>query len=116
MRFKLIIAFVDDPHSDQVIDAARQAGATGVTLINNARGEGLKPKKSFFGLSLEVQRDVLLFVVEEHLARKVLEQISMAGEFDSTAGTGIALQIDVEDVVGASHQISELSQTLEEEL
>ncbi|MDW1810337.1 P-II family nitrogen regulator, partial [Vibrio sp. Vb2362] len=67
MRFKLILAFVEDSKTDKVLDAARDAGATGATVINNARGQGLNQKRTFFGLTLEVQKDVLLFVVEEHL-------------------------------------------------
>jgi len=113
MRFKLIIAFVNDDVTDKIIDASRAAGATGVTVINNARGEGVKKNKTFFGLSLETQRDVLLLLVEEHLSREVLEKISEAGEFDDTAGTGIAFQIDVEDAVGVSHQIKTLNKEVE---
>ncbi|TKB58200.1 P-II family nitrogen regulator [Ferrimonas aestuarii] len=116
MRFKLIIAFAEEDKSEQLVDAAREAGATGVTLINHARGEGLKPKKTFFGLQLEVQRDVLLFVVEEHLARNILECIAQVGEFDSSPGTGIALQIDIEDVVGVAHQIQSLSDRVGDEI
>ncbi|HDH14893.1 MAG TPA: P-II family nitrogen regulator, partial [Gammaproteobacteria bacterium] len=38
MHFKLIITFVKDSKADAVMDAAREAGATGATVINNARG------------------------------------------------------------------------------
>lgn len=113
MHFKLIVTFVEDDKTDEVMEAARAAGATGATIINNARGEGLKVKKTFFGLSLDTQRDVLLFLVEEHLARQILEEISRVGEFDSTPGTGIAFQIDVEDAVGVRHQVSELVNKIE---
>ncbi|WP_298445666.1 P-II family nitrogen regulator [uncultured Ferrimonas sp.] len=116
MRFKLIIAFVDDRQSQDLVHAARDAGATGVTLINHAQGEGLKPKKTFLGLTLEAQRDVLLFVVEEHMAREVLETLAEVGEFDSSPGSGIALQIDVEDAVGVAHQIQSISSKVEQEL
>ncbi|MHA7815820.1 MAG: P-II family nitrogen regulator [Pseudohaliea sp.] len=116
MHFKLIMAFVEDARSDDVLDAARTAGATGATVINNARGEGLRQKKTFLGLSLETQRDVLLFLVEEHLARHILEEIARAGDFDNSPGTGIAVQIDVEDAVGVSHQLSVLADRIEEDL
>jgi len=116
MHFKLIIVFVEDNVTDKVMDAARTAGATGATVINNARGEGVKQSKTFFGLSLETQRDVLLFLVEEHLCRHILEEIEKVGEFDEKPGTGIAIQIDVEDAVGVSHQISQLSTTVENKL
>jgi hypothetical protein len=115
MRFKLIVTFVDDDKTDRVMAAARTAGATGATIIANARGEGLRPTRTFLGLSLNSQRDVLLFLVEEHLSRGILETICRVGEFDTTPGTGIAVQIDVEDAVGVSHQIEKITQRLEKE-
>ena len=114
MHFKLIVVFVEDDKTDDVMDAAREAGATGATVIHNARGEGLKVSKTFFGLSLETQRDVLLFVVEEHLSRHILEEINRAGELDAKPGTGIAAQIDVEDVVGITHQMEKIGGDVEE--
>ena len=116
MHFKLIITFVEDTKTDAVMDAAREAGATGATVINNARGEGLKKSKTFFGLSLETQRDVLLFLVEEHMSRTIIEQIAEVAEFEDNPGSGIAFQVDVEDAVGVTKQIMELSEAVEEQL
>jgi len=116
MHFKLIIALVEDDKTDNIMKAAREAGATGATVINHARGEGLKQSKTFFGLSLETQRDMLLFLVEEHMSRKILETISKEGEFDIKPGSGIAFQIDVEDAVGVTHQMQQLSEKVEEEI
>jgi len=116
MHFKLLIAYVEDSKTDKVMDAAREAGATGATIINNARGEGLLQSKTFFGLSLETQRDVVMFLVEQHLSRHILEKICLIGEFETSPGTGIAIQIDVEDAVGVSHQIEKLVEVVESEL
>ncbi len=116
MRFKLILAFVDDDQSDKLLDAARSAGATGATIIYNARGEGARKTRGVFGLEITAQRDVLLFLVEEHHARAVLEKIAQVGEFDESPGTGIAVQIDVEDAVGVQHQIRALTESLSDEL
>lgn len=116
MHFKLIIAFVEDAKTDDIMDAAREAGATGCTIINNARGEGLKESKTFFGLTLATQRDVLLLLVEKHLSRHILEHIAEVGEFDEKPGTGIAVLIDVEDAVGVMHQAQELVDIVEENL
>ncbi|MCK5360847.1 MAG: P-II family nitrogen regulator [Gammaproteobacteria bacterium] len=116
MHFKLIITFVEDSKTDAVMEAAREAGATGATVINNARGEGLKECKTFFGLSLETQRDVLLFLVEEHMSRDIIEKIADVAEFDTNPGSGIAIQLDVEDAVGVTKQIAELSEAVEEKL
>lgn len=116
MRFKLIIAFVDDCTTNDLLDAAREAGATGATVINHARGEGIDKKKTFMGLTLDVQRDVLLFLVEEHMSRHILETINEVGQFDTNPGQGIAIQINVEDAVGVAHQVELLTKDIEDEL
>lgn len=116
MHFKMIVAFVEDNKTDAIMEAARDAGATGCTVINNARGEGIKESKSFFGLTLSTQRDVVLLLVEQHLSRHILEHIGEVGEFDAKPGTGIAVLIDVEDAVGVLHQTAELEDIVEEQL
>ncbi len=116
MHFKLIVAFVEDSSTDSIMEAAREAGATGCTIINQARGEGIKESKTFFGLTLATQRDVLLLLVEEHLSRHILEHIAEVGKFDEEPGTGIAVLIDVEDAVGVLHQARELKEIVEEKL
>ncbi len=116
MHFKLIIALTEDSITDRVVEAARTKGATGSTVISSARGEGLEAAKTFFGLSLEAQRDVVLLLVEEHMCRDILESIATAGEFDDNPGSGIAFSIDVEDAVGVSHQVTQLSEIVEEEI
>jgi nitrogen regulatory protein PII len=116
MHFKLILAFVEDSKTDAIMHAAREAGATGCTVINNARGEGIEERKTFFGLTLATQRDVVLLLVEQHLSRHILEHIGEVGEFDAKPGTGIAVLIDVEDAVGIVHQAQELVDKVEESL
>ncbi|MCB2262846.1 MAG: P-II family nitrogen regulator [Candidatus Thiosymbion ectosymbiont of Robbea hypermnestra] len=112
MHFKLILAFVEDSETRNVLEAARKAGATGSTVINQARGEGVEKSKTFFGLTLESQRDVILLLVEEHLSRSILETIAKAGHFEERPGHGIAFQVDVEDAVGVSHQVQKLFDTV----
>ncbi|MCP3677432.1 MAG: P-II family nitrogen regulator [Deltaproteobacteria bacterium] len=116
MHFKLIVVFVEDDKTDLVMNTSRAYGATGATVISNARGEGLEASKTFLGLNLETQRDVVLLLVEEHLSRTILEAIAEAGEFDVKPGIGIAFQIDVEDAVGVMHQVEKLVTRVEEEL
>jgi hypothetical protein len=116
MQFKLILVFVEDTKTDEIIEAARAAGATGCTVINHARGEGYVAPKSFLGLTLTTQRDVLLLLVEKHLSREILERIGTIGEFDAKPGTGIAVQIDVEDAVGVLTQAGHLVEKLEDQL
>ncbi len=116
MRFKLLIVLVEDSKTEQVMDIARKAGATGATVVGDARGEGLNPRKTFFGLTLESQRDMLMFVVEEHLSRKILEHIADEAGFEENPGSGVAFQLDVEDTIGLKGQISTLMDEVEDQI
>lgn len=116
MHFKLVIALVEDDKTDAVLEAAREAGATGATVVNNARGEGVEKEKTFLGLTLTTQRDMLMFLVEEHMSRRILEKIAEVGKFHRKKGAGIAFQLDVEDAVGVAHQVATLTETVEEEI
>ena len=107
---------VEDQHTDEILAAAREEGATGATVLNQARGEGLSPTKTFLGLSVGNQVDVIMMLVEEHLCRHVLERIAEVGQFDQTSGTGIAFQVNVEDAIGVRHQIQVLEETVEDRL
>lgn len=116
MKFKLILAMVQDSRTDDITEAARANGATGCTVVTNARGEGLKPPTTFLGLTLEGQRDIILLLVEEHLSRSILEAISEAGRFEAEPGAGVAFQIDIEDAIGLRTQIQKIEDEIEDEL
>ena len=116
MKMKMIMALVKDEITQTVIEAARDAGATGATVITSAQGEGLKPEKTFFGLDLAAQRDIVIFLVAEPKAREILETIAEAGRFDEDPGSGIACQIALEDVVGLATQLPTLINEVEDEL
>lgn len=116
MHFKLIIAFVDSDKTDTILDAARREGATGSTIISQARGAGIEHARTFLGLNAEAPRDVLLLLVEKHLARGILESIATTGEFEDSPKEGIAFQIDVEDAVGVLHQIQALENTVKKKI
>ena len=116
MHFKLIIVIVEDADTTALLRVAREEGATGSTVLNQARGEGLERQRTFFGLDLESRRDVILLLVEQHLSRRILEAIADAGGFDRHPGRGIAFQVDVEDAVGVLMQAKRLEDVVEEEL
>ncbi len=112
MRLKLIVALVSDSKTDVVVRAARDAGATGATIVTSVRGEGLTPGRTFLGLELESIRDIVLFLVVEPRAREILERIRDTAQFESESGSGIAFQIDVEDAVGMVTQLPAIHEEL----
>lgn len=108
MKFKLLMVFVDEDKTDKVLDASREAGATGATIITNARGQGLKKAIGVFGLEILNPRDVLLILVEARRADEVLDAVTRAGGLDETLNTGIALSLDVDKALGLSAHIKML--------
>jgi len=103
MHFKLIMAFVKPSITDKVVDAMKEAGATGATIIP-ARGTGIHEAKSFFGLSIEDQTEIIVFLVEEHVVENLMKVIQKAGKFDKP-GTGIALVLPIEHIAGLESQM-----------
>jgi nitrogen regulatory protein PII len=112
MRFKLILSSVKQTITDDVVDAAKKAGATGATIIP-ARGTGIHEAKTFFGLSLEAQTDIVMFLVEEHLVAKIMDSIKVAGQFHKP-GTGIAFVVPVEQVTGLESQMEKFKEEVRE--
>lgn len=108
MLFKLILSSVKADITDHIVDAAKAVGATGATIIP-ARGTGIREAKTFFGLSLEAQTDIIMLLVEEHLVAKILNAIKEAGEFHKP-GTGIAFVVPVEHVVGLESQMEKFKE------
>ena len=105
MKLKLIVALVSDEKTDVVLEAARNGGATGATVITGVRGEGLKPGKTFLGLDLAAATNALLFLVVEERARRILEAIRGAARLDEERGAGVAFQVAIEDAVGLVTQM-----------
>jgi nitrogen regulatory protein PII len=103
MQFKLIVSTVKPDVTDGVVDAAKTAGATGATIIP-ARGTGIREAKTFFGLTLEAQTDVVMFLLEQQLVETVMKAVYEAGDFQKP-GTGIAFVLPVDQVAGLESQM-----------
>lgn len=112
MRFKLIMTLVNPDITNQVIDAARRAGATGDVIIP-ARGSGSTETK-FFGVSLEDTTEIILFIVEEHIVKNVLEAIKRDCSLEDP-GNGVAIVLSIDKVIGLDKQIEAIKGKLRNE-
>ena len=104
MAYKSIVAMVKPYLTDSVVNSAKEVGATGATIIL-ASGTGAHEAKTFFGLSLDIRTDVIIFLVEDKMVEVVLSAIKEAGKF-SEPGTGIAFVLAVEQTAGFESQSS----------
>ena len=104
MAYKSIIAMVKPNLTDMVVNSAKKVGATGATIIP-ASGTGAHEAKSFFGLSLDIRTDIVVFLVDDDIVEPVLSAIKEAGRFNEP-GTGIAFVLAVEQTAGFESQMS----------
>ncbi len=101
--YKLVAAIVPKGAAGKVMDAAREAGAEGGTIIL-ARGTGVHDTRSrFLGISLSVEREILLVLLEPQRMREVKDAIMRAGKLNEP-GRGIAFVLSVDEVEGIVHR------------
>ena len=98
MRYQVIIATLKPDLTDAVVDAAKECGISGVTIVSG-HGTGLHEAKTFLGLSLETRSDVVFFLTETELVDPVIAAIETAGRFDEH-GTGVVFTLPVDRVAG----------------
>jgi nitrogen regulatory protein P-II 1 len=103
MKFKVVVIITPAELADKMVSLAKDAGATGATILPG-RGTGIHEALTFFGLSLDTQRSVILLVVSEACAAAVLYAVRTESQFDKP-GTGIAFSFSLDKVVGLESQI-----------
>lgn len=103
MSYKVIVAALKPNVTDDVVEAAKACGISGATILPG-RGTGTHEAKTFLGLTLESQTDVVLFLAEANLIPPVMEAIHRAGRLDEH-GTGVVFVLPVEQVAGIKEEI-----------
>ena len=95
-----IFCIVNSGYSETVMDAAKKLGARGGTVIN-ARGTANKDAETFFGITIQPEKEIVMILVPSHLKDDILHAIYKEAGLDS-AGQGIAFALPVDSVVGLS--------------
>lgn len=103
MDYKVIVAALKPDVTDGVVEAAKACGISGATIVPG-RGTGMHDAKTFLGLTLEMQTDVVIFLAEKELIQPVMTAIHSAGRLDEH-GTGVVFVLDVEQVAGIKEEI-----------
>lgn len=99
--FDLIITVVNRGFDDVVMDAAREAGATGGTVLN-ARGTGTHEAEKFFGISIHPEKDVILILTKREDKKQIMHAIRNKAGLNRE-GKGLSFSIPVEEVCGIVH-------------
>ena len=100
MNYEVVICIVNAGYSELVMDAAREAGARGGTVIH-AKGTANKEAEQYFKITIQPDKELVIILVPEDIKDKVLHALYQNAGLKSE-GQGIAFSLAVDHVVGLS--------------
>jgi nitrogen regulatory protein PII len=97
-KFEVIFCVVNAGFSDEVMFAARKAGAGGGTII---KGRGTAPVEAeeTFKITVQPEKEIVIILVPETIKDDVLRSIYDSAGL-SSEGQGIAFSLPIERAVG----------------
>ncbi len=97
-EYELIYVILNEGYSDDVMDAARPAGATGGTVIS-AKGTGIKQAEKFQGLTLANEKEIILIVAKSSAKADIMRAIIEKAGLQTKAGA-ICFSLPVSQIEG----------------
>ena len=95
---ELIIVITNRGHTDQVMDAARSAGAAGGTSLN-AKGTGTELARKFFGVSIAAEKELVLILTREEDRRNIMKAVMREAGMQTDAQS-VVFSLPVVDLAG----------------
>lgn len=96
-RYELIVIVANEGRTDQVMNAARAAGATGGTVLHG-KGTGSQNKK-FYNVSIAAEKEVILMVAPSDRKAAIMQSVLHHAGPDSDAGA-VLFSLLVSEVAG----------------
>ena len=106
-KFEMILCIVNTGFSETVMDAAKEVGARGGTVLH-ARGTANKEAEQFFHITIQPDKEIVMILVPASIKDDVLHAIYRSAGLKSE-GQGIAFSLPVDDVVGITAQTDDKS-------
>lgn len=97
-KHEVIFCIVNAGFSDEVMDAAREFGARGGTVIR-ARGTANSEAEKLFNIAIQPEKEIVMILIDSKLKDNILHALYRAVGLN-TPGQGIAFTMPVDDVVG----------------
>ncbi|MFN7251738.1 MAG: P-II family nitrogen regulator [Anaerobacillus sp.] len=98
---KLIITIVKKGQAKKAVKASKLAGAEGGTILLG-RGMGIHENKSFLGIPIIPEKEIILTLVTTEFSSKVLSAIEEEAKL-SCPRTGLAMVINTKAITGIAH-------------
>ena len=116
MKFSVLVAIVPEDQEQDCVNAARDLGAGGITVIPG-RGISNTAKKTFFGLTYDGSQSVLLMVLEKGLSLDILKVIQTILMPDHNDSRGLVFTLPLEHLGGIDmSQVAKFEQHLKDSL
>jgi hypothetical protein len=97
-KFDLILSVVNQGYSDEFMALAREAGASGGTVVN-ARGIVHQGPVKFFGISVQDEKEIIAILSTRERKAPIMQAVSQAFGISSQA-EGIIFSLPVDSVAG----------------
>ncbi len=96
----MIVASVEQGSTDQVMEAARAAGATGGTILH-ARRAGVHEAEKFYGITLQKERELLAILAPREGKAAIMQAIARSVPLEGEQG-GVVFSLPVDSIEGLS--------------
>lgn len=97
-RYELIMVIANSGYSDMVMDAAKEGGAGGGTVLH-AKGTGTHGSAKFFGVTLASEKEIILIVTKTETKNSIMGAINEKAGV-STPANAISLSLPVTHTAG----------------
>jgi nitrogen regulatory protein PII len=114
LQFSAVVIIVPNGKEDDALHAAKEAGASGVTILN-ASGMGLAELDNLYRHKPEESDKLLLFIVPTQIVDNIIKQIIKSLHI-TTSGDGIAFCVPISHMKGISLRQEDLFEKEVEEL
>jgi len=109
MTHELIVVITEQGYTDRVMDAARDAGATGGTTVH-AKGTGTERARKFFGVSITDEKEMVFILTRKEDRNNIMKTI-MGRAGMQTEARSLVFSLPVSDLAG----LRKLEEEAEEE-
>ncbi len=97
-NYEIILAIANEGYTDAVMDAAREAGARGGTVLHG-KGTASEEAKKFFNVSIASEKEVILIVAKSSEKAEIMKSIINKAGVGTDAGA-VTMSLPVSAIAG----------------
>lgn len=99
---KCVVTIVERGKADNIVKAAKKAGASGATIFYG-RGTGDTEIQKFLKVNIESSKEIILVITEKEKSEAIIRAIVEAGNL-SKPGRGILFTLPISNLMGLHHR------------